>query len=109
MYGGSVPGGSFQTDFRLLAQSDNNSTEIMKKNRFSKHPFASLLMTFFFLSFLIETILRIANPDILEFAYNFRQVYKYHDNWYTDFDPDTSSLIRLKDSSGSYFKFYNNC
>ncbi len=80
-------------------QKDND----FKNNRFSKHPVASSLMILFFLSVLIEVILRIANPDILEFAYNFRQVYKYHDNWRTDFEPNTSSLLRLKDSSGSYF------
>ena len=51
----------------------------------------------------MELCLRMVNPAILDFAYHFRQVYQYHDRWYTDFDPGASSTIRLKDSTGSYF------
>lgn len=50
-----------------------------------------------------EVFLRLIDPDILKFAYNFRQTYQYHEKWYTDFQPNSSARIALKDSSGSYF------
>lgn len=75
----------------------------MKKNRFRKHPVLSALLVVFLLAILIELCLRMVDPDILDFAYHFRQVYQYHDRWYTNFNPGASSTIRLKDSTGSYF------
>ncbi len=75
----------------------------MTDNRFSRHPFITFLGMTVFLVLFAEIILRIVDPNILQFAYNFRQTYRYHDRWYTDFEPNSSTRIALKDSSGSYF------
>ena len=75
----------------------------MKGNRFSKHPFITFLLIALSVVLITEALLRIIDPNILKFAYNFRQVYRYHDKWYTDFKPNSSTRIELKDSTGSYF------
>jgi hypothetical protein len=75
----------------------------MIDNRFTRHPFITFLAIMAFLVLIAEFTLRLVGPDILEFAYNFRQVYRYHDRWYTDFEPGSATRIALKDSSGSYF------
>ena len=75
----------------------------MRKNRFNRHPFITFLLIAFSVILIAEVFLRIVDPDILKFAYNFRQVYRYHDKWYTDFKPNSSTRIELKDSTGSYF------
>jgi hypothetical protein len=75
----------------------------MKKNRFKKRPVISTLLVLFLTAVLIEILLRIINPVILEFTYNFRKAYVYHKSRYTDFTPSTSTLIRLKDLKGNYF------
>ncbi|MCP4578108.1 MAG: hypothetical protein GY846_17685 [Deltaproteobacteria bacterium] len=75
----------------------------MTNNRFNRHPLLSFLLIAFFLVLIAEVFLRLIDPDILKFAYNFRQTYQYHEKWYTDFQPNASARIALKDSSGSYF------
>ena len=75
----------------------------VQKNRFNKHPRLTWLLTLAVFALISELTLRIIKPDILEFAYNFRQIYNYHERWYTDFKPNTSTRIKLKDSLGNYF------
>jgi lysophospholipase L1-like esterase len=52
-----------------------------------------------------ELALRMVAPDTLRFAYDFRQAYQYHDRWYTDFEPDVSTPIRLTTSKGYELDF----
>lgn len=44
-------------------------------------------------------------PDILRFAYDFRQAYRYHDRWYTDYEPGVSTPIRLAAEKGYVLDF----
>lgn len=72
-------------------------------HRFENHRLvtAVLILTVFVCA--TELVLRIFDPEILKFAYNFRQVYRYHDRWYTDFEPNTTTLIKLDSTQGSPF------
>ena len=80
-----------------------NSAFSMKENRFNKHPLITFLVMALCLALITEVFLRVIDPHILKFAYDFRQTYRYHHKWYTDFNPNSSTRIVLKDSKGSYF------
>lgn len=54
------------------------------ENRVERRPWVAWLIVAGVILAATEFGLRIAAPDVLEFAYDFRQVYRYHDSWYTD-------------------------
>jgi hypothetical protein len=59
------------------------------------------ILTFLVIFFvIIELILRIINPGIISFAYNFRQIYKYNNRWGADFLPNSQCHVQLKNKNG---------
>ena len=52
-----------------------------------------------------ELVLRFTEWDIVKFAYDYRQVFRYHDRWYTDYEPATSTHIRLPADQGYILNF----
>lgn len=75
------------------------------RSRFERRPWLGWLTALGVILFLTESLLRITSPDTLRFAYEFRQVYRYHDRWYTDFDPSTSAHIQLAAKTGYLLNF----
>ena len=74
-----------------------------RQNRFERRPWLGWLTAAVLLLVLAEIGLRVINPAAVEFARDFRQIYRYHDRWYTDFIPDTSTTIRLRDADRGFF------
>ena len=69
----------------------------------SKHPWLAGLLVLVGLVLLAELTLRIIKPDILRFAHEFRQTYRYHERWYADFIPDAANTVRLRDQQTGYY------
>ncbi|MGI9326708.1 MAG: hypothetical protein ACR2PZ_15930 [Pseudomonadales bacterium] len=82
-----------------MTKSDTAAT------RFERKPWVAWLMLCALFAGFVELTLRLVNPDILRFAYEFRQVYRYHDRWYTDFEPSSSSVVRLSGDDGYVVNF----
>lgn len=74
--------------------------EKLSGNRFSKHPFLTLLGLNIGIFLFTEILLRIINPQVIEFAYNFRRSCQYDSNWYVDLRPNITSTVRLSAKSG---------
>ena len=70
------------------------------RNRFLLRPwrttFALLALAFLGL----ELFLRLLPFPLLDFAFEARQVYRYHDRWYTDFQPGSRARLALPDGNG---------
>ncbi len=73
--------------------------------RFERKPWVAWLLVCVLFAGFVELALRLLNPDILRFAYEFRQVYRYHDRWYTDFEPGSSTVVRLNGDHGYVVNF----
>jgi hypothetical protein len=71
-----------------------------RRNRFRRRPVLSMLATIAGILFLVEIGLRVWSPGALVFAHSFRGVLRYHDRWYTDFMPDTSTTVRWRNGRG---------
>jgi lysophospholipase L1-like esterase len=82
-----------------------NSVNSSAANRFERRPLLAWLLIVGFFLFMAESLLRIVAPDALRFAYDFRQAYRYHDRWYTDFEPDTTAHIHLASDNGYLLNF----
>ena len=67
-------------------------------NRFERHPVLWLVGICILSVFFLEICLRIANPSILNFGLSFRQINRYHPKWLLDYEPNSSSWIRLRGS-----------
>ena len=71
--------------------------------RFERHPVATWLLILVTLGIAAELLLRVFDPEPVRFAKDFREIYRYHPRWYTDFEPDTTTTIRLTDELGGYY------
>jgi len=74
-------------------------------NRFERRPWLTGLIIAAVVLLSAELALRIVAPDVLRFAYDFRQAYRYHDRWYTDYEPGASTPIRLAADEGYVLDF----
>ena len=74
-------------------------------NRFERKPWLAWLIVAAIVLVAAELVLRFTGLDIVKFAYDFRQVYRYHDRWYTDYEPATSTHIRLPADQGYVLNF----
>ena len=72
--------------------------------RFQRRPWLGWLTVFVVLVLVAELVLRLIAPDPIRFAFEFRQIYRYHPQWYTDFEPDTSTVVRLGGGDGGFFQ-----
>jgi hypothetical protein len=69
-------------------------------NRFRRRPVLSLLTSLAAILLAAELGLRVWSPGALQFSYSFRRVVRYHDRWYVDLIPDTSSTVRWQNGRG---------
>jgi hypothetical protein len=77
------------------------SIEVRQRpNRFRRRPVASVVLTVASVLLVIEIGLRAWSPAALVFAHSWRQVLRYHDRWYVDFLPGTSSTVRWRNRRG---------
>jgi len=51
----------------------------------------------------LEALLRVSNPELLQFSYRVKQPYRFHERWYVDFEPSTSTRLKLDLRDGSAF------
>lgn len=76
-------------------------------NRFERHPVATLfcviITCLILLGLAAEIVVRIVNPPMLSFVYQFRQVLRFHPRWRVDYEPNTVSWFRLPGASGNHF------
>lgn len=72
-------------------------------NRFERHPLLTWLLILTLLTVAGEILLRLIPTEPLQFAKDFREIYRYHDRWFSDFEPETTTTIRLTDGNTGYF------
>lgn len=70
------------------------------QNRFARHPVWTFLGLASALLLLLEIGLRLANPEAIAFAYNFRSAYQYDRNWYVDLRPKITTTLHLSTQNG---------
>lgn len=71
-----------------------------KKDFFGRNPVKAIIIFWLGLLLVLELVLRIINPGILDFVYHVRQVHSYSSKWYVDLEPDKTAHLRLKSSDG---------
>ena len=74
-----------------------------EKNRFIRHPYRTSFVILVVLALVCEGLLRLINPELVRFSYDFRQAYRYSSQWKVDFEPDTVANIRLRADDNSYY------
>ena len=73
-----------------------------RRNRFVRRPWRTTcaLLAVGLLS--TEVLLRLLPIAVLDFAFEARQVYRYHDRWYTDFRPGRRARLVLPNEDGGH-------
>jgi lysophospholipase L1-like esterase len=72
-------------------------------NRFERKPWLGWLVVLAGCLLIGELSLRVLAPEPLRFAKDFREIYRYHQRWYTDFEPNTTTTIRMSDARHGYY------
>ena len=72
-------------------------------NRFERHPVLTWGLITLIILMGVELVLRLFEPEALRFARELRHVFRYHDRWYTDYEPDTTTTVRLSDEHSGYY------
>ncbi len=67
-------------------------------NRFERHPVLTWIFIVSVVTIMFELVLIVADLEIVRFAADSRKIYQYHEHWYTDFEANTSTTMRLSDS-----------
>lgn len=71
-----------------------------KKDFFGRNPVKAIIIFWLGLLLVLELVLRIINPGILDFVYHVRQVHSYSSKWYVDLESDKTAHLQLKSSDG---------
>ena len=83
------------------SSASGESTEARRRNRFTRRPWRTSIGLLLLILLALELILRLMPLPLLDFAFQARQVYRYHDSWYTDFRPGHRARLTLPGDDGA--------
>lgn len=72
-------------------------------NRFERHPVLTWVFIVSVVTVMFELVLIVVDLEIVRFAADSRKIYQYHEHWYTDFEANTSTTMRLSDSEKGFY------